>query len=371
MQNLNSKDTFTFNRPKLVRIFFFATFAFILYLLFRLAEPFLTALLLSGMLAISFFPINRRMRGLTTRPGLTALILTIAIFLAVVIPLTWFIWFLIREADQLLPTIESKMNTIKSLNTAVLYTYAPAALHDTLDGFLSIIDRLNIDPKIFVLKYAGIIVAKITSAGSWIAQNIFIGLLNMLVFIVSLFVWFRDGENLFNWGMSLLPMEDEHKKAVSKSAYDTFMAVVTGVFLTAFAQGFVAMIGFLIAGVQLPVLLGVFTMIASLLGASFLITLPVALFTFTESTGWGIFLLLWGPLLVGFMDNFLKPMLIGTKARMPLLLVFFSIIGGIKAFGLVGLVAGPIIMASFLTFVNIYKKVSEFKNPPDTKTESV
>jgi predicted PurR-regulated permease PerM len=98
------------------------------------------------------------------------------------------------------------------------------------------------------------------------------------------------------------------------------------------------------------------TGVASLLGASFLVTLPAALLMFKDSAGWGIFLLVWGAVLVGWLDNILKPVLIGSRARMPFVLVFFSILGGLKMYGLLGLILGPILIASLLTFVKIYRE---------------
>jgi predicted PurR-regulated permease PerM len=167
---------------------------------------------------------------------------------------------------------------------------------------------------------------------------------------------FRDGDILLNWILRLIPMEHEHKQALAHSAYETFRAVTIGVFLTAAAQGVTAMIGFLIAGIRLPVLLGLATSVTSLLGASFVVTLPVALVVMINSPGWGFFLLLWGAFVVGVLDNFLKPILIGSRTRMPFVLVFFSILGGLKMYGLLGLVLGPILVACVLTFIRIYRE---------------
>ena len=126
--------------------------------------------------------------------------------------------------------------------------------------------------------------------------------------------------------------------------------------MTATAQGIVAMFGFLVAGIRLPVILGIATGAASLLGASFLVTLPTALIVMMDRTGAGWFLLIWGATAVGWLDNFLKPILIGSRARMPFVLVFFSILGGLKAYGLLGLILGPILVASVMAFIRIYKE---------------
>ncbi len=93
-----------------------------------------------------------------------------------------------------------------------------------------------------------------------------------------------------------------------------------------------------------------------MLGASFVVTLPVAYTVMRESRGWGIFLFIWAIGVVGILDNFLKPILIGSRARMPVILIFFSIVGGIKLYGLLGFMLGPMLLASFLSFVKIYQE---------------
>ena len=75
-----------------------------------------------------------------------------------------------------------------------------------------------------------------------------------------------------------------------------------------------------------------------------------------DSAGRGLFLLVWGLGVVGLLDNFLKPVLIGSRARMPFMLIFFGMIGGIRLYGLLGFILGPVLVASFLVFVKIYRE---------------
>jgi predicted PurR-regulated permease PerM len=154
-------------------------------------------------------------------------------------------------------------------------------------------------------------------------------------------------------------MRAAHKEMMAKRVYETFRAVVVGSLLTAAAQGALALIGFLIAGVRLPVLLGIATALAAMLGSSILVTLPVALAVWRESTAMGIFLVVWALAVVGIIDNFLKPVLIGSRAKMPFILIFFSIVGGVKLYGFLGFILGPMLVASFLSFVKIYREEYE------------
>ena len=354
----------TFNRQKVIRIFFFATFALILYQLFQLAQPFVTALLLASMLAMFFFPFYLKLKKFLKNPSLAALLLTLCVFLAAVIPLLGTAWFVFREADRLLPTAQTLLVRMQNLEMSMVLEKLPGFLKPLVEPAIHFFESVDFRPQEKILQYAGAIGSKITSLGAFAARHVFFALLNGIVLLVSLFFAFRDGEKLYHWVLSLIPMDMEHKKVIAHRAYETFMAVVMGGLLTALAQGFVAMIGFLIAGVKLPVLLGIATGMFSFLGASFLVTIPVAISMFQEGTGWGIFLLIWGMGVVGMMDNIMKPILIGSRARMPFVLIFLSIIGGIKAYGLIGVILGPVVLASFLTFVSIYLKGYNNRNAP-------
>jgi predicted PurR-regulated permease PerM len=131
---------------------------------------------------------------------------------------------------------------------------------------------------------------------------------------------------------------------------------VVGIFVTAVTEGLLDMVGFIVAGAPLAILGGFAVAICSLLGASVLITIPVAFWVMNHDTGMGIFLLLWGIVVSISSDNFLKAALIGSQTRMPFLLMLFSTLGGIKLYGVMGLFLGPLLVTAFLTFWDIYCK---------------
>jgi predicted PurR-regulated permease PerM len=218
------------------------------------------------------------------------------------------------------------------------------------------LNSMHFDLREFILDNARQLAVHVSSLGAFAARNAIVMAVKFVLMVMSLFFMVRDGEKLLAWVINVVPMEPSHKHAVAKAAYETFWAVTIGVFLTAAAQGLTAMIGFMLAGIRMPVLLGMFTLVVSLLGASSIICIPVALFVLAQSTAKGLFLLFWGAVIVGWLDNILKPIFIGSRARMPFVLVFFSILGGIKMYGLVGLILGPVVVACVLTFVRIYRE---------------
>jgi predicted PurR-regulated permease PerM len=127
----------------------------------------------------------------------------------------------------------------------------------------------------------------------------------------------------------------------------TVRAVVYGLVMTAIAQALLAAFGFWLADVPYPLLLGSLLLVASFIpfGPPF-VWLPAAIAVFARGDiGWGIFLLIWGAGVISMMDNVLRPLFIGQATRMPVLLVFIAVLGGIMSFGMVGLFVGPVVMA--------------------------
>lgn len=350
------------NRDMIVRVFFFGAFAFILYQLFLLASPFFTAMLGAAMLAMIFFPVHLRLlKALGNRTG-AAFVSTACVLFLGVLPLVGMGWFFIREAADLAPVAKRFLDELRNRDWPSFEAHLPMMAQRVVHYLSGIFIRMNVDLKEVILENAQSVGGAVTQWASSALKNIAITLLNILILTIALFFAFRDGFRLLQWALSLVPMQASHKEIVARRVYETFRAVVVGSFLTAAAQGGLAIIGFLIAGVRLPVLLGIATSISAMLGASFLVTLPVAISVFRESTGWGTFLLIWCLGIVGGVDNLLKPILIGSRARMPFILIFFSIVGGVKLYGFLGFFLGPMLIASFLSFVKIYREEYDKKS---------
>lgn len=343
-------------RDTLVRVFFFAAFAFILYQLCLLAQPFVTAIAGAAMLSMIFYPLHRRSLRWVPNKSAAAFLTTSGVLLLAVLPLIGLGWFFVRETSDLVPAAQRFLEELRSRDWPTLESRLPGVLRQTANYVFNIFTRLHVDLKQVLLDNAQTIGTQATAWVTYGLKNIVITLLNGLVLALALFFAFRDGEGLLRWALSLVPMQYNHKQIIANRVYETFRAVVVGSFLTAAVQGATAMVGFMIAGVHLPVVLGIGTAMASMLGASILVTLPVALSVLRESTGYGVFLLVWAFGVVGLLDNVLKPVLIGNRARMPFVLIFFSIVGGIKLYGFLGFILGPILVASFLSFVKIYQE---------------
>jgi predicted PurR-regulated permease PerM len=169
--------------------------------------------------------------------------------------------------------------------------------------------------------------------------------------LVTAFFFYRDGEALLQQASQILSqIVGERTRAYLTAVADTIRAVLYGLVLTALAQGLLAGIGYWMAGVRAPVLLGALTAMLALIPFG-----PVLIWgvvgiglLLTDHIFAGVGVLLWGGLVVSQVDNLIRPLVISGATRIPYLLVMFGVLGGIAAFGLIGLFLGPVVIAVLL-----------------------
>jgi predicted PurR-regulated permease PerM len=200
-------------------------------------------------------------------------------------------------------------------------------------------------------------------AASW-GGSLFLGALgSLLAFAIMLFLLFfflRDGDVMIARARRLIPLDEERKDKLFGQLGAVTRAIVFGTTVTALLQGFLLGIGFAFAGLPSPVVFGVLAALLSLLpvgGAAF-VWIPAVIWLFIDKHwGAGIFILIWGCLLGG-LDNVLRPLLISGRARISALAVFVGVLGGIPAFGAIGVIAGPVILSLVLALIEFAEESS-------------
>lgn len=306
-------------------------------------RPFLATIAWAAILAYASWPLYRRLRSaLRTFNSTAALIMTLLVTCAVVVPLVWllvlvrgelvgayrqFVDFL-SQGPHVLPTAVRDIPWIgeKLQDGLDQYTADPAALEREVIGWLQ--------------SSAGAVTAMLGDVG----RNI----VKLLLTMATLFFFYRDGDTIVRQSHQIVRrfFGDRLDRYVGTAGTMT-RAVLYGLLVTAFAQGLIAGIGYRIAGLQAPVLLGALTGVLSavpLIGTA-AVWVPLGVRWLVTGPIWkGIFLLAWGALLVHPTDNILRPVLISNVTRVPFLLVMFGAIGGLAAFGLVGLFVGPVLL---------------------------
>jgi predicted PurR-regulated permease PerM len=177
----------------------------------------------------------------------------------------------------------------------------------------------------------------------------------MMLFL--LFFLLRDGRVLLGRAVRLVPMEPQRRTRLLKLVGDTTRAVVYGEGLTALVQGALVAVGFAIAGLPSAIVFGVLAAVLALLPAvgAALVWIPAVVFlAATSQWGWAIFMLIWGTG-VSVSDNLLRPLLISSRAPVSTLAVFVGVIGGVSAFGMIGVIIGPVlltVMAAMLRYAD-------------------
>jgi predicted PurR-regulated permease PerM len=179
-----------------------------------------------------------------------------------------------------------------------------------------------------------------------------IGDLTLTLFV--LFFFLRDGDEMAARAKRLIPLDARRKASLDRHLQDVTHAVVYGTVVTALVQGSLIGIAFWVTGLKSPVVFGVLAMVASFIpfvGIG-LIWVPAAVLLFAKGVLWkAIFMAVWGGLVAGTADNFLRPALVSGRAEMGTLTVFFGALGGLAAFGFAGLFLGPVILALALALV--------------------
>ncbi|MEI7950885.1 MAG: AI-2E family transporter [Gammaproteobacteria bacterium] len=351
------------DKLRLFRWFFFGVFAFLLYQLLLILSLFSNVIIWAVSLTLVFWPafrlLQKRMHGRSTS---ASLLFTTGVLLLVLLPVATLFWVVIAQSAQLYPTVShwiSDLNTRAHGDVLTLLPQWMQANWSQLRGYLQSNPALaQFDPQQFLLNNTDALSLRLADVGAATARNILLGIVNLTLIVVLMFFCFRDGERFLQWLFSIIPMRREQTESVALRIYMTTTAVIRGAMLTSVAQGVLAIIGYLIAGVPLAVLFGVLTGLAGMIPVigGGLIWLPVGLFMMTESEFWGFFVIVWGLILISLSDNVIKALFIGKEAGMPVLLIFCSMLGGVNVYGFTGLIVGPILMAVLMSFIAIYRE---------------
>ncbi len=357
---MNNKQPPFITRSHIFAAAFFAAFIFLLYQTARLLAPFSGALLWSAVLALALQPLHRKVFTLLrSRAGLAAMAMTIVTLLAVIGPM---LALLIVLASQAVDLYQRASEGITSGVAAELWDKVAASVSQTVFAH----------PLLEGLDVKGMLMKGLTQVSSTLAselgsllRNTMLLAVNLTIMLIALFFFFRNGEQYYRTAMELLPFTHEQKESISRKFHDTFTAVINGVFLIAVGQGIMTGIGFALFRVPFPVFWGFLAAFLALLpvGGAALVWIPGVVFLLvTGSTTKGVLLAVWGLVLVSLPDNFLKPILIGRKSKLPTFFLFLGILGGLQVYGFLGILFGPLVVTLITAFIQIYREEYTGKN---------
>src|SRR6266850_2394562 len=333
---------------------FWALFALAVALTAYVVWPFRSPLFLAAVLAAAFQPLLARTeRLLKGRRRLAGALLTLLVLGAIVAPIASILAFIAQEITQGLTWVRDSLG-VQSVGDLSLSRIPPQAQH-ALDGILSTLHLSREQVQGFAAKavdYAQAAGPALLGASAGAVASAFI-------MLAAFFFLLVDGRHLIRLLGRVSPLQAAQTEELLQEFANVSSATLVGAALTAVVQAMLATIGFVLARVPHAVFLGIATLIASfvpVIGTA-IVWIPVAaLLALTGHVTAAVFVGAWCGVLLTTADNVVKPLAMRGKVEMHTGLVFLALLGGITMFGLLGIIAGPLVIAFLLALLRMYER---------------
>lgn len=327
-----------------------------LYACYRLLLPFLEPIVLALLVGVLAHPLHDHvLRALRGRRSLAALCSCLALCLLCLLPASLLLAAVIEQAISYAVLLKewATPDNIQALLQRPWVVDVRALLARLLPAGALEPDRLRAE----ALALAGGFGREAAGASTAVLGSVSRFVFNGALLVFVLFFVLRDHDRLLSFLYRALPLSRSQEELLLREVRSVSRSALLGTLLTALAQGMLGGIGLWLAG--FPALFwGVVMAFASLIPVvgTALVWVPAALYLAgTGDYGWALFLALWGVLVIGAVDNFLRPLLM-QGATLNTVLVFFAILGGLQLFGLIGIVYGPLIFAVAMVLFRLYEQ---------------
>jgi len=327
-----------------------------LYLTWRIVSPFVDVIVWAVVLVIVFYPLHEVFLRKTRRPGLSALLTVLAAIVLVVVPVLVVGSAAVRQLSSTAVSAQSSLQQLVAHpydNAWVQKVTAFAGRYVDLDQVLSRENLQGIAAWVSNVLLQGT-VGIVGGAVGFIAKLFFV--------LFTMFYLFRDAPLAVSRLQAILPMSERRSREMLQHIREVINASVYGVVAIAMLQGALGGLMFRILGVPsallLGVLMGLLSMVPVVGGALVWVPTVVVLLIAGRTTG-AIVLLVWCVLVVGSVDNFLRPKLVGGRTQMHDLMIFFSVLGGVQVFGMMGLLLGPVVFAITLALLSVFREAPQ------------
>jgi predicted PurR-regulated permease PerM len=339
------------------------------WLLFQIFRPMLAPVIWAMIIAHLFWPVHRRLlHRLSGRPNLEAVLITIVAVCVLILPVLALTTVVVNDAMDTYQSLESDIKE----GRATWLTKVQS--HPVVLWLLKGLQRQQPAPKKNLegvlqdnAKEAGVFIA---TQASRVVGNALSFLLDLGICIFTIFFAFRNGRSWLDRARHLVPIRHEAQKIFLAQIDQTIKAVLYGSAVVAVLQGILGGIGFWIVGLPSVVLWATVMAFLSLIPflGSFLVWIPAAAVLVVQGKlYYGIFLTVWGLVVIGLSDNLLRPFVIGTGGtRLSTFMIFISLLGGVQAFGTLGFILGPIVAVVAIVILDLYERSVKVLKPEVT-----
>jgi predicted PurR-regulated permease PerM len=318
------------------------------YLTWQIIQPFVNVLIWAGVLAVVSYPVYVRWRRRGWGPSLASVFTVLFVILTIVVPLALVGAMLVKQ----IPTaIEATQGGVRQLLDPDSRVFQFVNRHVDLEQFRNP-QWLAERAKTFTAAVAQKTLGLLGGVLGVVVQTFFV--------LFTLYYLLKDADRIAPAIRDALPLERSQAEQVFARTRDIVSASLNGVLVISAIQGLMGGLAFWALGLPSPVLWGVVMFLLSMIpltGAA-IVWLPAAIYL-ASIGAWGkaIALTAWGAGAIGMVDNVLRPRLVGERTRLHELIVFFSVLGGLQVFGVMGLVVGPVIVAVTISLVEVFKRV--------------
>lgn len=352
----------------LISIFFLIS-AIFFYLFYQIIIPFFAPIAWAAVFAILFYPLYEKMVRWVKRKGLASVIMCAIIVILIIGPLVYLLIALVNEASAAV----AKVNQMSKSGELSHYLSFDLPWFDALKTKLSkYYDLSNVNLDQLIRDAIDTISKVLVAQTSWVITNGTRAVFYFFLMIFTMYYFFLDGDRIIKKLRRLMPLSPEQITITFKQLRDIIQATMYGGVVVALIQGLIGGILFWIVGIPSAVFWGAvmaFFSIIPFIGA-FIIYIPAGVILMIGGAYVkGLIVIIIGTVVISQVDNVLRPYLISGKAALHPLLLFFTIMGGIGLFGLLGIVLGPIIAAIFLILLKVFEMRLHPETDPSIKIE--
>ncbi|NRD57789.1 AI-2E family transporter [Corallococcus exiguus] len=326
-------------------------------LLCLVIRPFAEAFFLAAVLAGTFYGLHTRLKKrLRGHGNVSSGLIVSGILLALLLPLGGLTAFVVAEVSE---GARFVTGAVQKDGMTGLVEKLPSGIQGPVSKLIERLplEQAELDQKLQeqMTTQGGTAAKAVTGAVAATGTII----LQLTMMLIALFFFLTDGARLVQWIESVSPLRRGQTRELLREFKSTSVSVLVSTIATAGVQAAVALIGFLIVGVPAPLFFAGLTFFLALIpavGAAVVVLFAAGLMFLSGHPWAALFLAIWGVVVVGLVDNVVKPLLARKGMNQHGAIVFFALLGGLAAFGAVGLLLGPLIVAFFLSVVRIYER---------------
>ncbi len=326
-----------------------ATFVAV-YVCWLMLRPFIGVLEWAVVLVILFYPTHKRIVAKLRNASASAIVSTFLVIAIVFIPLTLVTLALVNELSGLAQSLPRQIATLLDPNTPTT-----GRVLRWLEQYIDL-EKLRSQQVVggWLTGASGVIAAHtLNLVGGAIGTTI-----EAFFVLLTMYYLFRDSDKILSALPNALPLDKRESEAIFARTQEVISASVYGVIVIALIQGTLAGLAFWALGLPSAIVWAVVMALLSMIpmAGAYLVWVPAAIFlALTGHWAKALILVAWGVLIVGSIDNFLRPMLVGNRTKLHEILILFSVIGGLQVFGVIGVVLGPVMVAITISLISVFK----------------